>query len=83
MGNVILIIGTVIFFDIYVLGMILVLMNKRRLETDNGNKKTLLLKIFKSELLQNGISQYKSKELKHQKTPNFIVLSYHILFFKN
>jgi hypothetical protein len=36
-----------------------------------------------TELLQNGISQYKSKELKHQKTPNFIVLSYHILFFKN
>jgi hypothetical protein len=36
-----------------------------------------------TELLQNGISQYKSKELKHQKTPIFIVLSYHILFFKN
>jgi hypothetical protein len=36
-----------------------------------------------TELLQNGILHYKSKELKHQKTPNFIVLSYHILFFKN
>jgi hypothetical protein len=38
---------------------------------------------FVTELLQNGILHYKSKELKHQKTPNFIVLSYHILFFKN
>jgi hypothetical protein len=41
------------------------------------------LKKLITELLQNGISHYKSKELKHQKTPNFIVLSYHILFFKN